>query len=139
VREPGESGLVVRGDAKALSVLDLDRDGWPDFLISRNNDSTLAFRNGGGGGRNSFGIRLQGPAGNPTAIGARIMVELADGSRQTAEVQAGSGYLSQSSATCFFGYPDENPPRQIRVHWPDGPESVHAATLTGARLLISHP
>jgi len=44
---PAESGLVVPGDAKALVVLDLDNDGWPDFLVSRNNDTTLAFRNKG--------------------------------------------------------------------------------------------
>lgn len=44
---PAESGLVVPGDAKALVTLDLDNDGWPDFLVSRNNDTTLAFRNKG--------------------------------------------------------------------------------------------
>ncbi len=38
-----ESNLIVPGDAKALVVLDLDHDGWPDFLVSRNNDQTLAF------------------------------------------------------------------------------------------------
>ncbi|MES1194871.1 MAG: VCBS repeat-containing protein, partial [Opitutus sp.] len=42
---PAESNLVVPGDAKALAVLDLDHDGWPDFLVTRNNDTTLAFRN----------------------------------------------------------------------------------------------
>ena len=42
-----ESGLLVPGDAKAVVVLDIDRDGWPDFLVSRNNDTTLAFRNKG--------------------------------------------------------------------------------------------
>ena len=66
---PAESGLVVPGDAKALAVLDLDRDGWPDFLVSRNDDVTLAFRNRGVPGRHSLGIRLRGPAGNPTAVG----------------------------------------------------------------------
>ncbi|AOS43562.1 FG-GAP repeat protein [Lacunisphaera limnophila] len=44
---PVESGLVVPGEAKAVVVLDLDRDGWPDFLVSRNHGSTLAFRNQG--------------------------------------------------------------------------------------------
>src|SRR6185437_684301 len=45
---PAESGLVVPGDAKALAVIDLDQDGWPDLLVTRNNDRTLAFRNRGG-------------------------------------------------------------------------------------------
>jgi hypothetical protein len=117
---PAESGLVVSGDAKGLVVADLDRDGWPDFLVSRNNLSTLAFRNNGVAGRHSLRVLLRGPAGNPTAVGARITVELADGSTQTSEVYAGSGYYSQSTAAGFFGYPDGNAPRRIRIRWPSG-------------------
>ncbi len=117
---PAESGLIVPRDAKALVVLDLDRDGWPDFLVSRNNDETLAFRNNGVAGHKSVRIVLRGPAGNPTAIGAKITVELADGSTLTSEVYAGSGYYSQSTAACFFGYTDANVPRQVRVRWPSG-------------------
>ena len=44
---PAESGLVVPGDAKAVVALDLDGDGRTDFFISRNNSTTLAFRNNG--------------------------------------------------------------------------------------------
>ena len=40
--------------------------------------------------------------------------------RQTCEVAAGSGYMSQSSSACFFGYAEGNPPRQITIGWPDG-------------------
>jgi hypothetical protein len=138
-RGPAETGFMVRGDAKALAVLDFDRDGWPDFVVSRNNDQTLAFRNGGSAGRASFGVRLQGGAGNPTAIGARITVELADGSRQVAEVQAGSGYFTQSSATCFFGHPTAAAVRQITVHWPDGVTSTASAPAASPLLVLSHP
>ena len=102
---PAESGLVVPGDAKALAVLDLDQDGWPDFLITRNNSTTLAYRNRGVAGRHSLGVRLRGPAGNLTAVGARVVLELADGATQTSEIYAGSGYYTQSAAACFFGYP----------------------------------
>jgi len=122
---PAESNLVVPGDAKALAVLDLDGDGWPDFLVSRNNDTSLAFRNRGVAGRNSLRIALHGPPGNPTAVGARVEIGLADGSTQACEVHAGSGHTSQSSADCFFGYPDSNPPRRIRVRWPWGVSSEH--------------
>ena len=66
---PAESGLVVPGDAKALAVLDLDQDGWPDFLVTQNNNTTLAFHNRGVAGRHSLRIQLRGPAGNPTGGG----------------------------------------------------------------------
>jgi hypothetical protein len=120
-----ENALIVPGDAKALVAFDLDDDGWPDFLVSRNNETALAFRNRGVAGRNPLRVALRGPAGNPTAVGARISLELADGSTQTAEVHAGSGFCSQSTAACFFGYPDSNPPRRIRVRWPSGAMSEH--------------
>jgi len=117
---PTESRLVVPGDAKALTTLDLNADGWPDFLLSRNNSTTLAFRNNGVSGRRSLCIKLRGPAGNPTAIGARITVQLTDGSTETSEVYCGSGYYSQSDAACFFGYANANPPKHLEIRWPSG-------------------
>jgi len=121
---PAVSGLVVPGDAKALAVLDLNSDGWPDFLVSRNNNTMLAFRNRGVAGHHPVRVVLQGIPGNPQAVGARVTAEYADGSTTSGEVQAGSGYYSQSPPGLFFGYPDENPLRRIRVRWPSGATST---------------
>jgi hypothetical protein len=132
-----ESGLLVPGDAKALVVLDLDSDGWPNFLVSRNNDTTLAFRNHGVAGRRSVRILLRGTAGNPTAVGAKITVELTDGSTLTSEVYAGSGYYSQSTAACFFGYTTANPPRQVRVRWPSGTTTLHPFPPASSSLILA--
>jgi hypothetical protein len=134
---PAESGLVVPRDAKALVVLDLDHDGWPDFLVSRNNDEVLAFRNNGVAGRRSVSIQLRGPAGNPTGVGATITVELTDGSTRNSEVYAGSGYYSQSSSACFFGYSDANPPRRVRVRWPLGMTTQHVFPPGSSSLVLS--
>ncbi len=131
------SGLVVPGDAKALAVIDLDQDGWPDFLVTRNDNTTLAFRNGGVGGRRSMSILLRGPVGNPTAVGARITVKMRDGSTQMAEVYGGSGYYAQSSAACFFGFVDTNEPRQVVVRWPMGSSSTHEVLPKSSRLVLT--
>ncbi|HET7537047.1 MAG TPA: VCBS repeat-containing protein [Candidatus Didemnitutus sp.] len=131
-----ESGLTAPGDAKALAVLDLNGDGWPDFLVSRNNSTTLVFENRGTAGLHSLGVRLRGPVGNPAAIGARVALELGDGAMQTAEISSGSGYYSQSTATCFFGWTDANPPRRLRVRWPSGAETDHAVPPGGSQLVI---
>ncbi|HXQ81595.1 MAG TPA: CRTAC1 family protein, partial [Opitutaceae bacterium] len=136
---PAESGLVVPGDAKALAVLDLDQDGWPGFLVSRNNNSLLAFRNSGTPGHRPLRIQLHGAAGNPTAVGARIAVELTDGSTQTGEIYAGSGYYSQSPAACFFGYPQDTPPRRILVRWPSGLTTEHGFPAGSSTLTLSAP
>ena len=122
---PARSGLVVPGDAKALAMLDFDHSGRPGFIITRNNGTTLAFRNCGMPCRHSLRVNLHGPTGNATAVGARVTLELADGSTQMAEVFAGSSCYSQSTAACFFGIPAGNPPREIRVRWPSGLNTEH--------------
>jgi len=134
---PAESGLVVPGDAKALAVLDLYHDGWPDFLVTRNNATTLVFRNGGIAGRRSLCVRLSGPAGNPTGVGARVTLQLADGSAEDCDICAGSGYYSQSAPACFFGYSDANPPARIRVRWPSGSVTEHGVPAGSATLSLS--
>jgi len=136
---PLESGLVVPGDAKALSVADVGRDGWPGFLVTRNNSTALAFRNDGMPGRRSLDVRLKGPAGNPTGVGATITVQLSDGSREWAEVHAGSGYYSQSSPACFFGYAEGNPPVKIAVRWPSGAATEHAFPANSTVLVLAAP
>jgi hypothetical protein len=131
---PAESGLVVPGDAKALAVL--DHDGWPDFVVTRNNGETMAFRNRGVPGRRSLCVRLRGLPGNPTAVGARISVKLADGTSQASEVCAGSGLYSQSAAACFFGYPDGSPPLRVVVRWPTGATSEHGVPAGSVDLVL---
>jgi enediyne biosynthesis protein E4 len=133
-----ESNLVVPGDAKALAVVDLDQDGWPDFMVTRNNGATLAFRNNRAAGGNSLRVILKGGPGNPSAVGARITLERADGKTYTCEVYAGSGYYSQSTAGCFFGYSDSNPPRRIQVRWPSGITTDHGVPV-GAQTLVLTP
>jgi hypothetical protein len=136
---PAVSGLVVPGNAKALSVTDIDRDGWADFLITRNNDTTLAFRNNGVAGVRPLRISLRGPLGNPTAVGSRITVELANGALELAEVYAGSGYYSQSTAACFFSFPTNNPPKAISVRWPSGKTSHYDYQPATTSLLLDEP
>jgi hypothetical protein len=135
---PLQSGLIVPGDAKALAMLDLDRNGWPAFLVTRNNNTALAFRNNGLPGHHSLRVQLRGPPGNPTAVGARVTLELANGSTQTSEVYAGAGHYSQSTAAGFFGYPDANPPAKIRVRWPSGLVTEQRVTA-GSDALVLFP
>ncbi|HVU24545.1 MAG TPA: ASPIC/UnbV domain-containing protein, partial [Opitutus sp.] len=64
--------------------------------------------------------------------------ELADGTTQTSEVYAGSGYYSQSSAAVFFGAPTDNPIRRIRVRWPDGRVSSRDVPNDPHTMVMSH-
>lgn len=136
---PRESGLIVPGDAKALAVGDFDADGWPDFMVTRNNSTALVFRNRGRVGQHALRVVVKAPIPNGVTIGARVSVLMADGRRQTAEVYAGGGYLSQSAPSLFFGYTDSIPPREINVVWPDGRKSTHPWQNESNPWLITEP
>ncbi len=132
-----ESGFVVPGDAKALAVADLYQDGRPCLVVTRNNASMLAFRNLGAPGRLSLAVSLRGKAGNPSGVGARVTAEMADGTSETAEVHAGSGYYSESTPTCFFGYAAGAPPVRVRVRWPSGASTEEAVAPGTGTLMLS--
>ncbi|HVU18387.1 MAG TPA: FG-GAP-like repeat-containing protein [Candidatus Didemnitutus sp.] len=118
-----DSGLLVTGDAKGLVTFAAGNSGWPDFLVSRNNNTTLAFRNPGASGRHSTRVVLHGRPGNAAAIGARILTHFADGSVTLAEAAANSGLYGQSPAVVYVGWTDSNPPRRLEIRWPDGATS----------------
>ena len=139
VASPADTGLLVAGDGKGLGVADFDGDGWPDVVVSQNNDALLAFRNRGVPGRRPFAVRLRGRPGNPAAVGARVSLVGAGGERQTAEVYAGSGYLSQSSPTLFFGLGEAESPVAVEVRWPGGEHTRHPPEPGSSRLLIEAP
>ncbi|HTO02848.1 MAG TPA: CRTAC1 family protein, partial [Opitutus sp.] len=134
-----ESQLMISGDGKGLAVADLNDDGWPDLIATRNNANVRVFRNHGRAGGNALSVTLRGSTQNPGAIGARVELFVKDGSTQVAEVTAGSGYLSQSSAMCFFGYRSDNVPREVNVTWPSGATTTHPVPEGSRKILLKAP
>ena len=134
----GTTGLMVPGDARGLTVCDLDGDGWPDLAATQNDDRLLAFRNRGDHGSAPLVVSLQGPKGNPTGVGARVTVVYQDGRLRAAEVYAGSGYLSQTTASLYFAR-RPNPIREVRTSWPDGTETVTQVESATTRVTVAHP
>jgi enediyne biosynthesis protein E4 len=114
---PARSGLIVSGDAKSLTTTDINNDGKPDFVVGVNNSPVVAMTNMGN--QKLLAVRLIGAKGNLSAVGARVTLKAASGQNQTAEVYAGSGYLSQSSPVLYFGI-QPGDVNQIEIRWPDG-------------------
>ena len=133
---PHQSGLVVPGDAKGLATTDLNADGWPDFIVGVNNDQLAAFENRGSSKNRITSVALRGPPGNPTAIGSRVTLKLNDGTTQTAEVHAGGGYLSQSTARLAFGLGESARIVDVEVRWPDVTVTTHQPKEEDARLIV---
>ncbi len=114
---PIESGIVVPEDARGLAIVDPDDDGRPDLAIATNGGPLRILANHGAG--RFVTVRLHANGANPTAIGARLSLRLADGTSQVAEVQAGSSYLTQQSGV-RFGLGDAHEPATLTIRWPDG-------------------
>ena len=73
----------------------------------------------------ALSVRLLGRAGNPGAVGSKIWAQRTDGTSQSVELHAGSGYLSQSIPVAFFASPNLSPITEIRIRWPDGQQTSH--------------
>ena len=71
------------------------------------------------------------------AIGASVPLSLADGATETAEIQAGGGYYSESSPAAVFGYPDGNPPRKLSIRWPNGTTSTQDLASPPASITVT--
>jgi hypothetical protein len=123
---PGESGLEVPDDAKSLAAVDLNRDGREDFVVGVNSGNPRIFLNAFENPKTRpVQIRLTGKPGNPHAIGARVTVNAPGLPAQTAEIQAGGGYLTQSEAgLAFAALKSSKGGVTVTVVWPDGSEDI---------------
>ena len=135
---PHRSGLVVPGDAKGLSLVDLNRDARPDFVVAINNGAMMSFERQMKETPNTLRLRLKGPPGNPTCIGTRVTVEFENGSKQTAEVRAGGSYLSQSYGPLIFTAGNRSV-KGLRINWPNGQRSSIPFTESKGEFEIEMP
>lgn len=115
-----DSGILVYGDARGLAVGDYDGDHRPDVAIGQNGAATRLFHNDGG--KPGLRVVLQGPPGNPAAIGAQIRIVSAGKKGPLREIHAGSGYWSQDSAVQILALPPS--PNQLWVAWPGGKQTT---------------
>jgi hypothetical protein len=127
------SGIVVPQDARSLVRVDVDSDGAPDLVFGVNGGDPQVFLSRRGGGAR---VRLEGRGANRDAIGARVIVNYQDGSRQACELAAGSGYLSQ-------GPPELRLPstgvKSLSIRWPDGRESEHQWEGASNVIIVRQP
>jgi len=125
-----ESGIKVYGEQRGAAVADFDGDGRIDICISQNGAETKLYRNTGA--RPGLRVRLKGPPGNPTGVGAALRLEYSGSKGPVREIHAGSGYLSQDGAVQVLGMREA--PTAVWVRWPGGKETS-AKVPAGAREL----
>ena len=124
---PGFTDQVFYASSCALT--DYDNDGRVDVLIGQwpvrpgDGELTKLFHNETKQPANWLKVKLKGTASNRSAIGARITVRSTIRNarvNQLREVNAGSGFRSQSDLTQHFGLADAQQVTEIQIRWPSG-------------------
>lgn len=77
-------------------------------------------------------VRLAGPKGNPTGIGAKVTWTGPEGRSRVREAVAGDGYLTQSTSALSFPGVEGS----LEVRWPDGHVTKHELTGKGAQVTL---
>jgi hypothetical protein len=125
-----ESGIMVYGEQRGAAACDYDHDGRVDLVVAQNAAATRLLHNVGG--VPGLRVRLAGPPGNPTGVGATLQPVWKERPGPAREVHAGSGYWSQDGSTQVLG----GHCRSITVHWPGGRETSHPLPTGAAEVLL---
>ncbi len=127
------TGLGFMDDGRAFATVDWDHDGDLDlWIVNRTAPQVRFMRNDIPGNARSVSFRLTGDRVNRDAIGTRVEVR-AGGDRWVRELQAGSGFVSQSSKWLHFGVGGHERLDEVVVRWPDGSGQRLAEIETGRR------
>jgi hypothetical protein len=107
--------IVGRGSATA----DADGDGDLDLIITQTGRPALLLRNDQALGHHWLRLKLQRPAPNRDAIGARVEL-VSNGQTQRRQVMPARSYQSQSELILTFGLGTGTEIESIKIIWPDG-------------------
>jgi enediyne biosynthesis protein E4 len=112
------------GDTPSFSngavVADLDNDGDMDIVVNNIEDKAFIYKNTSEKLKNNYiKIKLIGPKGNPSGIGAKVTISY-EGKRQYQEFKTVRGYLSSVEPLVHFGLAKATKIDAITVQWNDG-------------------
>lgn len=128
-----ESGVRVDGEQRGAAVADFDGDGRHDWMVAQTGAATRLFRNFNG--QAGLRVRLRGPVGNPSGLGAVLQRIGTHGHGPAGELRASSGYGSVDSPVVILGGPGET----VRVRWPGGTVTEAPVPPGAKELEISGP
>ncbi len=112
-------GMQLIKVSRGVALGDYDNDGDVDIFINNLNQTPELLRNDDDGQNHWLMVQLVGTRSNRFGVGAHVLISTAVG-LQVREIQAGSGYLSQSDLRANFGLGPQERVDQLEVRWPGG-------------------
>ena len=130
----GEAVLRPRV-SRGMAAGDLDGDGAPELVVVNQNDAPMVLKNETAGRGHWILLQLEGTKSNRSAIGAIVTID----GNQTAEVQSGGSYLSQSDLRLHFGLGAKTSIESIEIRWPSGTVQKLSGVAVDQVLKITEP
>jgi len=116
-----EWGLADTAGGRGMAMADFDRDGDLDIVVNNVNDPARIHENQLCDVGDAVEVSLEWTAtANIDAIGSKVTLITADGTRLSRSIDVSRGYLSGGPPTAFFGVGHAPGPFQVEVRWPDG-------------------
>ena len=120
--ESQQRGIFHDAQGRAVICTDYNDDGHVDIFIGNHALAPTVYKNTGDTDEDAdnhyLKVRLDGLAGNPEGIGARIEVETAN-AIQVREMRDAAGFLSQAPAEVHFGLAEADTVTRVSVKWPN--------------------
>ena len=115
-RPTGSDGVK---DSRGVGLADFNGDGRLDMVINNNNETPILYLNNLKKSGNAVELKLVGTRSNRDAIGACVRLT-ANGKTMMRQVEAGSGYASESMLPVHFGLGDADRIEAVEICWPSG-------------------
>ena len=131
-----QSGLVVADDGKAVTLVDLNNDHFPDIVATQNNGPTKTFIRRNNGKDKPYVLTVSSQAAGFSNIGSKIVIEYQDDTKSHHEIQSASGYLTQHSPKLYIS--SKNHIKKVSVQWPNGDVSHHHPQAGQRRIQLTH-
>ena len=135
-------GAADVGPTMGVATADFDRDGWVDLLLGNKDDGYKLLHNQGGDISSAHWLTLELVGGGPVnrdAVGARVVVETADGLRQLGEVRNGGGLGAGHELALHFGLGENSSISRLLIRWPNGREQSFSDIDVDRRLQLMYP